>query len=147
MRKFAAFLLLLFLQQSLFALQGKEILGVWLTQEKTAKVEIVQENGKFEGKIIWLKEPLDENGKAKTDHNNPEEKLQSTPLIGLSLLKDFKFDSKKNLWKSGKIYDPENGKTYKCKITMNDEGNVLNVRGFIGVSLLGRTTEWTKAID
>jgi uncharacterized protein (DUF2147 family) len=48
-----------------------------------------------------------------------------------------------NLWDNGNIYDPENGKTYKCKIDLENT-NTMNVRGFIGISLFGRTDIWKK---
>ncbi len=49
----------------------------------------------------------------------------------------------KQTWKKGTIYDPDNGKTYKCKVRLGDDG-VLNVRGYIGVSMIGRTSLWTR---
>jgi uncharacterized protein (DUF2147 family) len=57
-------------------------------------------------------------------------------------LSGFKFAGD-NLWEDGTIYDPENGKTYRCKITL-ESPNRLNVRGFVGISLFGRTTVWTR---
>jgi hypothetical protein len=56
-------------------------------------------------------------------------------------MKNFGFNSKK--WVDGRIYDPDNGKTYKCKMTLK-EGGILHVRGYIGISALGRTTIWTR---
>ena len=63
-------------------------------------------------------------------------------LAGKEILKNFEFNGK-DLWHNGTIYDPKNGKTYSCKISRDEKGN-LNVRGFIGVSLLGRTAFWVK---
>jgi uncharacterized protein (DUF2147 family) len=63
--------------------------------------------------------------------------------MGLDILSGFKF-SGGNIWEDGKIYDPKNGKTYSCKMTL--EGNELKVRGYVGFSLLGRTTVWTRKI-
>lgn len=118
--------------------------GVWYNTLKTGKVEIVKKNDKFYGKIVWLKEPLDEKtNKPKTDINNPESTKHKDPIIGLQVLKDF-VTEKKGLYINGKIYDPENGKTYSCKMTLKDENN-LDVRGFVGVALLGRTENWTRA--
>jgi uncharacterized protein (DUF2147 family) len=60
------------------------------------------------------------------------------------LLKDFEFDGKDE-WEDGKIYDPKNGKTYSCYIEFKDETkNLLKVRGYIGFSMIGRTTYWTR---
>ncbi len=62
--------------------------------------------------------------------------------MGLQLLKGFKKDGDTE-YEDGTIYDPKNGKTYSCKI--NRKGETLEVRGYVGISLIGRTTIWTKA--
>ena len=74
-------------------------------------MEIYQEQGKFFGKIILLKSPNDTNGKPLMDTENPDKSKRNTPLVGLTMLKDFKY--KNNKWEDGTIYDPEDGKTYK----------------------------------
>jgi uncharacterized protein (DUF2147 family) len=121
------------------------ILGTWLTGSQKAAVTVYKEGGKYFGKISWLKNPNDENGKAKVDKNNPDDKKKTVPLMGLNLLKDFVFGGT-DKWEKGTIYDPENGKTYSCKITMitNDK---LDVRGFVGISMLGRTQTWIRIPD
>jgi uncharacterized protein (DUF2147 family) len=63
-------------------------------------------------------------------------------LIGLVILKDFAFNGK-DKWEDGTIYDPNNGKTYSCVIRLKNE-SALEVRGYIGISLLGRTEVWTR---
>ena len=64
-------------------------------------------------------------------------------MIGLQILNSFKYYKNDKVWDDGTIYDPKNGKTYSCKITQNSNGD-LNVRGFIGFSLLGRSELFTK---
>jgi uncharacterized protein (DUF2147 family) len=120
---------------------GDNILGTWLNQEGTAHVLITKSGTKYAGKIVWLKEPI-ENGKPKTDKNNPEVSRRSTPLMGLTILKDFIYDGEEVEWTDGTIYDPKNGKTYSCTMTLED--GRLNVRGYIGISLIGRTAVWTR---
>lgn len=123
--------------------KADDILGTWLNQEATGKVTIYKESGKYFGKIVWLKEPTDKaTGKPRTDNLNPEPKLQSVPLIGLVNLKNFVFDGDDE-WEDGTIYDPKNGKTYSCYIQF-EAANKLKIRGYVGVSLLGRNTFWTK---
>lgn len=125
------------------AAQKDKVEGFWLNQEKEAKVEIYKaKNGKFYGKIVWLKEPM-RNGKPKMDDKNPKDNLKSQPLIGLLILKGFDKDGDKT-YEDGTIYDPKNGKTYSCKITY-ENANTLSIRGYVGISMLGRTTTWTKA--
>lgn len=120
---------------------GDSILGTWLNQEGTAHVLIAKSGTNYTGKIVWLKEPV-ENGKPKTDKNNPEVSRRSTPLMGLIILKDFIYDGEEGEWTDGTIYDPKNGKTYSCTMTLED--GRLNVRGYIGISLIGRTAVWTR---
>lgn len=121
-----------------------DILGTWLNQEATGKVTLYKENGKYFGKVVWLREPNDkETGLPRTDKLNPDVKLQAAPLIGLINLKNFTFDGKEE-WSGGTIYDPKNGKTYKCYIQFDGPAK-LKIRGYMGVSLLGRNTYWTKS--
>ena len=125
------------------------ILGNWSTAEGKSTVELYECNGKVCGRIIALKEPTypadDDKGMAgqtKVDRENPDPKMQKQPLVGRVILQDFD-RVERDQWKNGTIYDPENGKTYKCNITLANPKQ-LKVRGYIGFSLLGRTTEWTR---
>jgi len=123
--------------------KADDILGTWLNQEATGKVTLYKENGKYFGKLVWLREPTDKTtGKPRTDKENPDAKLKSVPLIGMVNLQNFTFDGKEE-WSGGTIYDPKNGKTYKCYIQF-EGANKLKIRGYMGVSLLGRNTYWTK---
>lgn len=124
--------------------QKDRIEGYWLNQEKEAKIQIYKaKNGKFYGKIVWLKEP-NKDGKPKTDTKNPKESLQSQPLIGLVILRGFERDD--DTYEDGTIYDPKSGKTYSCKITYKND-NTLSIRGYVGISMLGRTTVWTRTTE
>ncbi len=120
----------------------EKIERVWYNQEKTAKIQIYRaRDSKFYGKIVWLKEP-EKNGKAKVDEHNPDAKKREQPLMGLLVLKGFVKDDEDE-YEDGTIYDPKNGKTYSCKI--KQKGNQLDVRGYVGISLIGRTAIWTAA--
>jgi uncharacterized protein (DUF2147 family) len=119
------------------------LIGTWLTGSGKGKVQIYKDGDKYSGKIVWLKEPNREDGTAKLDRNNPDKAKQKNPVLGLNMLKGFIFDTDK--WVDGTIYDPENGKTYSCKITWRD--GKLDVRGYIGISLIGRTDTWFKVLD
>jgi len=125
--------------------KADDILGYWLNEEKDAKIEVTVVDGKYFGEIVWLKDPIDEEtGKPKLDDENPDPELQKRPVMGLQLLKEFEYEGE-GLWMDGTIYDPKNGKTYKCKMTMK-EIDLLYIRGYIGKAWmgLGRTTEWTR---
>lgn len=122
---------------------GDELLGIWLTGSKNGKVEIYKNGTTYQGKIIWLQEPNDPaTGKPKTDVKHPDKNLHQRPLMGLVNLWGFKFKGDQT-WENGHIYDPKNGKEYKCVITMKDK-NTLDVRGYIGITLIGRTDVWTR---
>jgi uncharacterized protein (DUF2147 family) len=130
--------LVLFLGSLLAQAQTKSdaILGEWLSAEKDGRIQIYKQGNTFFGKIVWGKEP-------RKDTNNPDASLRSRDLMGVVILKDFQFDGD-DTWAGGSIYDPNNGKTYSCKMKLNNP-NSLNIRGFIGISLLGRTTVWSRA--
>lgn len=128
--------------------EADAIVGLWATKDEEAHVEITREGDTYAGKIVWLQEPIyppdDERGMAgqkKVDRNNPDEKYHRRPIIGLEIMEGFDYAGD-GLWKGGRIYDPDNGKTYKCKVTLQEDGS-LHVRGYIGFSLIGRTSTWT----
>lgn len=118
-------------------------IGIWLVEAGDAKVEIYRKSDELEGKITWLKEPLDAVGREKTDSKNPDVKLQSQPIMGMIFLKGFKKNKNENKWSGGTIYDAKSGKTYKAWMEPNGEKQ-LNLRGYVGVSLFGRTEEWMR---
>ena len=123
-----------------------DIVDMWWNQEKTSKIKIfLAQNGKYAGKIEWLKEPLDENGNPKVDNKNPNSKLRNNPRIGLAILKNFVFNTKKNRWENGTIYDPNNGKTYDSYMYFDGNNDKLQLRGYVlGMPFLGRTSEWER---
>ncbi len=124
--------------------KADDILGVWLSMEKTSKIKIykcVNDGNKYCGKIVWLKRPKEDNGKPRVDKNNTDSKNKNRLLHDMVILKYLEYDAAKNEWNGGTIYDPYTGLTYKCVI--KKIGQILSVRGFFGVSLIGRTAEWT----
>ena len=132
-----------------YAAGADDILGVWYNQEKDAKIELFKCGAKYCGKVVWLKEPNYPEGSKegvpgtpRLDNNNPDPALKHIPRLGLTIVHDFVFDGG-NKWVDGKVYDPKNGKTYSGKMTLVAPTQ-LNLRGFIGISLLGRTTIWTR---
>jgi uncharacterized protein (DUF2147 family) len=129
---------LLFAQNSTNA---NEIVGVWLSEKKDGKVEIFKQGDKYFGKLFWGKTMFENDGiTSKKDVNNTDAKLKNRNLKDLIILTNFVFDD--GVWNGGKIYDPEVGKTYSC--TMKLKNNILKIRGYVGISLFGRTSEWTR---
>jgi uncharacterized protein (DUF2147 family) len=127
-----------------------DILGVWYNQEKDARIEIYKCGVNYCGKVVWLQEPNYPEGSQdgvpgtpKLDHNNPDPTRRRVPIIGLQIVRDFRYDGE-NKWADGNVYDPKNGKTYSGKITLVSPRQ-LNLRGYIlGIPFLGRTAIWTR---
>ncbi len=117
-------------------LQADAILGEWLSAKKDSRVLIFKQGNKYSGNIVWG------TGEQTKDIKNPDPELRYRQLIGLTILNDFHFSSD-NTWEDGTIYDPREGKTYSCKMTLKRNGQ-LNIRGFVGISLFGRTEVWTR---
>ena len=154
MKKVVSVLLLTFLLLVSLASAAEEdkIVGLWSTSKKECKIEIFKRGTKYYGRIVWLKEPLypadDDGGMAGrpvVDRENPNPNLRTRLLIGLELIEGFTYIGK-NVWEKGTIYDPDNGKTYKCKMILSAP-NRLEVRGFIGIPLLGATSIWTRQAE
>ena len=112
---------------------AQDIKGKWLTEAGDAQVEIYESNGKMNGKIIWLAK-----GPDTKDVHNTDEKLRSRKLMGVNILSGLA--KKNNKWEGGRIYNPKNGKNYKCSIWL--EGDKLKVRGYI--SFLYETQTWKR---
>ena len=133
---------------------GDAIVGVWLTEDEgdpdgRVRVEVTEDDGTYSGVVVWVEKPTyppDDDrgmgGQKRVDRENPDPALRSRPLMGLPIVEGFEYAGKGS-WKNAHIYDPDNGKTYKCKAKLLEDGT-LKIRGFIGVSLLGRTTFWTR---
>jgi uncharacterized protein (DUF2147 family) len=142
MAKKSVFLVVfLFLTIAAFAQKRDDILGKWVNPSGEGQIEIYKKSDRYFGKLVWLKEPNDVAGKPKLDNKNPNASLKSKPVLGLEILKDFVFENER--WTDGTIYDPKTGKTYSCNITIKN--GQLNLRGYIGISLIGRSETWKRA--
>ena len=139
---FILFLCSIFMQVPAFAQHADDVLGRWMNSTNEGTIQVYKKGNQFFGKLIWIKNPDDPaTGKPQLDKLNPDKKLQTQPVLGLEILKGFTFDGD-DTYEGGTVYDPKSGKTYSCKMTIN--GNKLKMRGYIGVSLLGRTEIWTR---
>jgi uncharacterized protein (DUF2147 family) len=143
MKKLSLHLLLfVFGLSAAWAQKAQELpLGNWMNEEKEARFEIFTCGNKLCGKITWLKEPL-RNGKPKMDDQNPEPRMRSRPILGMVFMKDFEYAGD-HKWDEGTIYDPNSGKTYSCYMKVIDKDK-MEVKGYIGISLIGRSQTWTR---
>lgn len=134
-QKFFILIFIIALPFSVFASDPDGIVGTFWSPDKNGKIEIYKVGEKYFGKIIW-------GTKSGKDIHNPDPALRDREVIGMVILHDFVYDGR-DTWKDGTIYDPQTGKTYKSKMTLDDQGD-LRVRGYIGIPLIGRTETFTR---
>lgn len=130
----------------LYAASPDAYLGTWTTQGGKSKVQLYKCGDKLCGRIVRLTEPNypagdKEAGKPKRDRNNPNEARRNRPIQGMNFVWGFTWDGSK--WAGGKIYNPEEGKTYSCYMELQGPKR-LHVRGYVGVSYLGKSVYWTR---
>lgn len=129
---------LCFLSLSTFA----QIEGRWLSETKEGEIEMYKEGNKYFGKLVRAKLNKETNN---MDVHNPDENEHKNSIVGKVIVKDLKKDG--DDWNGGTIYDPKSGKTYKSKAKLEKGGQVLKLRGYIGISWIGRTSEWSRVND
>ena len=129
----------------LFSAQASaEPVGLWNTEDNQGQVQVSPCGDKLCGELVWLAEPLAADGQPKRDQHNPDESLRDRPVEGLRILWDMQSAGDGKTWENVKVYDPESGKTYQGKMTL-DGADVLKLRGFVGAPIFGRTSTWTRA--
>jgi len=140
---------LLVLVPAAWAAGGDDILGQWKNEDGRAQIEIYHCDGHYCGKLSWLGRPLypaDDpqgmGGQPRVDRENPNPELKTRRLLGLKIMEGFSYAGG-DTWEKGRIYDPDSGKTYSCKLTLATPRQ-LKIRGFVGVPLFGRTSTWTR---
>lgn len=132
---------MIFMLAPLAAAFAQDVVGKWKLEDGSAIVEVYQEGDVFNGKIVWLEKPTEDDGSPAVDDNNPDKALRTRQIMGLNMLSGLKKSG--NEYSGGSIYDPGNGKTYNC--SMKVEGDVLKVRGSLDKKgLIGRTMDWFR---
>ena len=118
MKKWITIFSLIFVSKMAAIAGEPDVVGVWLVGEKDYKIELYKTTtGILEGKVVWMKEPNDKNGKPRLDIDNPDESLRSRPVIGLKTVSEFKWNETEGKYTDGKVY--KKGKTYCGKIKLN----------------------------
>ncbi len=144
MKKSVLLGLLLLGTSALFAQNSSDILGIWLNEEGDAQIEVYIEKDSYFGKIVWLEKAKDVNGEWMLDVKNPDEKLKTRKKLGMTVMHNLVWDADEKEWNEGKIYDAREGDTYSL-YAKTDGLDILNLRGYIGFSLFGKTTSWTRS--
>lgn len=125
---------------SAFAL---DVTGLWMTDDGEGAVQIDACGSMRCGRIVWLKDPLDDHGKPQRDVNNPSPEARQRPICGAQILSGLTRQDDES-WDGGQIYDPEEGKSYKVMLKPSANGR-LEVTGYVGLKLLGKTVIWTRS--
>ena len=134
----------LMLASNLIAAAGSPV-GTWRsiddkTKQERSIITITEENGELKGVVEKIFDQPGDDPAHLCKECKDERK--DKPVIGMAILWGLKKDG--DSWAGGEILDPKNGKIYRCKMTLSADGKSLNVRGFIGISLLGRTQIWLR---
>lgn len=117
--------------------------GIWYDDTGQGAVEIQPCGTSLCGRIVWLKNALDDTGRPLTDGYNPDPASRRRPICGLPVLGGVK-PQVGGTWDAGWIYDPKEGKSYDVELKLRGP-NQLEVTGYIGVKLLSETLLWTRA--
>jgi len=118
--------------------------GLWKTiDDETGKARSLVRIGINDGVLTGVVEEILDPGKRDAVCEACEGELKGKPIVGMSIIRDMRFAQ--DQYEGGVILDPNNGKTYKCVIWLDEDGQKLNVRGYIGLPLLGRSQVWLRA--
>lgn len=120
------------------------LVGKWLSPHKRNQVQIYKQGNKYYGKVVWMLEPNNlATGKPKLDAENPNQSLRTRPVVGLVIMSGLEYKGK-NVWGGGEIYNPDDGRTYGCEVTMRGP-STLDMRGYLtSMPLIGRTKTWSR---
>ena len=121
---------------------GDSVFGFWLIENQRSIIEIVPCGDSACGKIVWLKEPLGDDGQPKIDSLNGDDELRGRALCGIELIDGFRH-SDPGKWSGGSIYSPRDGNTYSASMKLRDDGT-LKLRGYLLLPLFGGSQVWTR---
>jgi uncharacterized protein (DUF2147 family) len=136
-----ALMVLLMAPSSARSAASGDITGVWMTDDGQGAVQVDACGDMRCGRIVWLKTPLDAQGRPMRDANNPSPAERQRPLCGTQIVDGLKLQGDGS-WDGGRIYDPEEGKSYD--VMMKTSGSRLEVTGYIGLKMMGETVVWTR---
>ena len=119
------------------------ISGIWMVGDKDYKIELKRlTSGEIEGRVVWMKEPNDKNGKPRTDVDNDNPALRNLPVMGLKTVYSFKWDEATGEFINGNVY--KKGTVYCGKMKLNTDGT-LQLRGYVcKVKFIGKSDTWTR---
>ena len=116
--------------------------GVWLHANKRIQLEIEPCGRLLCGKLVWFKWPNDTGGQPLVDLKNPDPSLRKRPLLGMRVLSGL-VPAGNGQWEDGKIYNPDDGKSYHARLSLPGDGT-LQTRAYVILPVLGKTLTWTR---
>lgn len=124
-----------------FASSGVE--GVWYDDTGQGAVEIRRCGDRLCGHIVWLKDPIDKDGRPLIDDLNPEARNRNRPICGLKVIGQLE-RQRDGSWDGGWIYDPKQGKSFDVMLTLKAPSQLV-VTGYLGVKFLSESFVWRRA--
>lgn len=143
MKKYMLTGILLLLLQVSYAQDKDAVVGRWRSEHGSGELQVYKTGDKYFGKLVWMKEPNDANGKPKLDMYNPSESLRSRPVLGMEMIKNLEYKGKGS-WDNGTVYNPKSGKSYSCKMSMTNNPDKVTIKGYMGFSFIGKSETWTR---
>lgn len=124
---------------------SNQVLGRWMSEGKDLEVEVFKINNRYAARIVWFEcdEPTPRPMADHRDLENPDPNLRSRSWLGMIVVDDLKFDSQKNEWNGGNIYDPNSGQTFKSVARLISPHDMV-VRGYWGIELLGKNLKFRR---
>ena len=122
-----------------------DVLGKWISSDKSVAVQVYRQGNDFQAKVIWFDERLGSGTPMNSRHDthNPDVKLRARKVLGMDVLNGLNFNSANQRWENGKIYDASSGRTWDTFAEIDDEGR-LYVRGFWKFSWIGKSLYFTR---
>lgn len=120
---------------TLQAVSSSPIEGRYWTEDKSGIIELYRNGEEVSGRVLWRSKPL-------KDEQNPDPELRGRSMVGVTFLTGF--TQAENEWRGGTVYSADNGRTYRGKLWLENDGQTLKMRGFLGISLLGRTATFER---
>lgn len=118
------------------------VFGRWLVEDGRAVIELEPCGSRACGRLVWMQNPREADGSPKRDVNNPDVSERMRPLCGIRLVTGLE-PAGGGAWKGGKIYSARDGRTYGFEVQPDGPGR-LAARGFVGISLLGKSQAWVR---
>lgn len=119
------------------------ICGKWMSAEKNLMVEVYKTGDEFKAKIVWFNDDPSKPMGEWSDKHNPNPALRTRKLLGMDVLRDFKYDTNSHTWEDGWIYDAQHGREWNAFAYIDKQG-LLKVKGYWHFRILGRTMTFSR---